>query len=189
VELALAKKGTFAVKVEYDARFRESVSHLVLIDAPLQGSKLMDEMRGDPRGWHVGFHQTRDVTELLVQGRERASAVHDRRAHLRSERDFRGRFRHLRARLRSAGAMRVAFELYRAFEDDKVAVRRAVQDGGKLRTPTLCIGGATSDLGEWMPKMLDELVERGEHALVPRSGHWVPEENPSFLTDTLLRFL
>jgi pimeloyl-ACP methyl ester carboxylesterase len=87
------------------------------------------------------------------------------------------------------GAMRAAFELYRAFADDKAAIRKAVQEGGKLRVPTLCIGGATSGLGEWMPKMLDELAERGQHALAPRSGHWAPEENAKFLTDTLLRFL
>src|SRR5689334_11405161 len=60
------------VALAYAMRFRESLSHLVLIDAPLQGSKLMDEMRGDPRGWHVAFHQARDIAELLVQGRERA---------------------------------------------------------------------------------------------------------------------
>jgi len=64
-----------------------------------------------------------------------------------------------------------------------------VKEGGKLRVPTLCIGGETSGLGEWMPKMLEDLAERGQHALVPRSGHWVPEENPGVLTDTLLRFI
>jgi pimeloyl-ACP methyl ester carboxylesterase len=178
------------VALAYAMRFRESLSHLVLIDAPLQGSKLMDEMRGDPRGWHVGFHQARDIAELLVQGRERAYLqymigvrIFDPSAI--SAEDFDTYVRAYEA----PGAMRAAFELYRAFEDDKAATRKAVQEGGKLRVPTLCIGGAASGLGEWMPKMLDDLAERGQHALAPRSGHWVPEENPKFLTDTLLHFL
>jgi pimeloyl-ACP methyl ester carboxylesterase len=67
-------------------------------------------------------------------------------------------------------------------------VRKALAEGGKLRVPTLCIGGATSGLGEWMPKMLDELAEGGQRALAPLSGHWVPEENPGFLADSLLKF-
>ena len=177
------------IALAFALRFRASVSHLVLIDAPLQGSKLMDEMRGDPRGWHVGFHQARDIAELLVQGRERAYLqymigvrIFDPSAI--SPEDFETYVRAYEA----PGAMRAAFELYRAFEEDKAAVRKAVADGGKLRVPTLCIGGATSGLGEWMPKMLEELAERGQHALAPRSGHWVPEENPSFLADALLRF-
>jgi pimeloyl-ACP methyl ester carboxylesterase len=178
------------VALAFAMRFRESVSHLVLIDAPLQGSKLMDDMRGDPRGWHVGFHQARDIAELLVQGRERAYLqymigvrIFDPSAIAPEDFDT-----YVRA-YEAPGAMRAAFELYRAFEDDKAAIRKAVKDGGRLRTPTLCIGGATSGLGERMPKMLDELAERSQHALAPRSGHWVPEENPQFLTDTLLHFL
>jgi pimeloyl-ACP methyl ester carboxylesterase len=103
------------IALAFAMRFRAGVSHLVLIDAPLQGSKLMDEMRGDPRGWHVGFHQARDIAELLVQGRERAYLqymigvrIFDPSAI--SAEDFDTYVRAYEA----PGAMRAAFELYRA---------------------------------------------------------------------------
>jgi pimeloyl-ACP methyl ester carboxylesterase len=136
------------------------------------------------------IHQARDIAEFLVQGRERAYLqymigvrIFDPSAI--SPADFET---YVRA-YETPGAMRAAFELYRAFEEDKTAVRKAITEGGKLRMPTLSIGGSTSGLGEWMPKMLDELAEGGQHAIAPRSGHWIPEENPGFLAEALIRFV
>jgi pimeloyl-ACP methyl ester carboxylesterase len=60
------------IALAFALRFRSEVAQLVLIDAPLQGTTQMEQMRGDPRGWHVAFHSARDIAELLVQGRERA---------------------------------------------------------------------------------------------------------------------
>jgi pimeloyl-ACP methyl ester carboxylesterase len=177
------------VALAYAFRFRDELSHLVLIDAPLQGTTLMDQMKGDPRGWHVGFHGARDIAELLVQGRERAYLqymigvrIFDPSAI--SPTDFDAYVRAYEA----PGAMRAAFEAYRAFEEDAVAVRAALAKGGKLKTPTLAIGGAAGGLVHAMPGMLRELAEQAAHEAAPRAAHWAPEENPGFVADALLRF-
>ncbi|MBW8812280.1 MAG: alpha/beta hydrolase [Caulobacterales bacterium] len=169
-------------------RFRAEVSHLVLIDAPLQGTQAMEAMRGDPRGWHVAFHGARDIAELLVQGRERA--------YLRYMLDVRlfdpsaiapADFEHYVAAYEAAGAMRAAFELYRAFERDAADVKRALAADGKLPMPALSIGGEAGGLGAAMRPMLAELAGDATHLTAPRSAHWVPEENPQFVAEAILR--
>jgi pimeloyl-ACP methyl ester carboxylesterase len=84
------------------------------------------------------------------------------------------------------GAMRAAFELYRTFDGDGRALRAALAEGGKLSVPTLAVTGEMSGLGEAMPEMVREIVDRVEVVAVPRSGHWVPEENPTLFAEALL---
>jgi pimeloyl-ACP methyl ester carboxylesterase len=100
-----------------------------------------------------------------------------------------GDFDHYVRAYEAPGAMRAAFELYRAFEEDGAAVRTALADSGKLRIPTLAVDGEQGGLGRWMPDMLRELAEKVDHETAPRSAHWVPEENPEFLADALVRFI
>ena len=59
------------VAYAYAAEYRDEVSHLVVMDAPLPGTAVFDRLRADPRVWHFAFHGVRDVPEMLVAGRER----------------------------------------------------------------------------------------------------------------------
>ncbi|MDB6159265.1 MAG: Soluble epoxide hydrolase [Gammaproteobacteria bacterium] len=88
----------------------------------------------------------------------------------------------------AAGAMRAGFEAYRAFDADAATVKRAIAESGKLQIPVMSIAGAGSGLDKWMPAMLREVAEQTRHETAPRSGHGVPEENPQFASDAILRF-
>jgi pimeloyl-ACP methyl ester carboxylesterase len=59
------------------------------------------------------------------------------------------------------------------------------------RWPTgwLMLIGEISGLAHTMPEMMREVADRVETVTVPRSGHWVAEENPAFLADALLTFV
>src|SRR5919109_3874734 len=59
------------VAYAYAQSYRDDVSHLALMDAPLPGTAVFDRLRSDPRVWHFAFHGARDVAEMLVAGRER----------------------------------------------------------------------------------------------------------------------
>ena len=48
----------------YAQTYRNDVSHLVVMDAPLPGTIVFDRLRPDPRVWHFGFHGARDVAEM-----------------------------------------------------------------------------------------------------------------------------
>jgi pimeloyl-ACP methyl ester carboxylesterase len=87
------------------------------------------------------------------------------------------------------GAMRAAFELYRAFDDDARSIRGALAEGGKIMAPVLALGGERSGLGSVMADMLREVAEHVSTLTVPRTGHWIPEENPDAFVDAVLAFL
>jgi pimeloyl-ACP methyl ester carboxylesterase len=59
------------VAYAYAELFRDEVSHLAVIDAPLPGTHVFDRLRADPRAWHFAFHNVRDIPEMLIAGRER----------------------------------------------------------------------------------------------------------------------
>jgi pimeloyl-ACP methyl ester carboxylesterase len=39
-----------------------------------------------------------------------------------------------------------------------------------------------------MTEMMHEIAERVDAVTMPRSGHWVPEENQAFFADALVKF-
>jgi pimeloyl-ACP methyl ester carboxylesterase len=175
------------VAAAYALAHREEVAELALVDAPLPGTSAFERMRGDPRGWHAAFHSARDIAELLVQGRERAYLQHMIAVRIYdptaiSPRDLDGYVRAYEA----PGAMRAAFELYRAFEQDGEDLRAALARGGKLTIPTVCVTGALSGLGPVMSEMVGEIAANVRAVVAPGAGHWVPEENPAALADALL---
>jgi pimeloyl-ACP methyl ester carboxylesterase len=142
----------------YAQAYRDEVSHLVLVDAPLPGTSVFDRLRSDPRVWHFAFHGARDLPELLVQGRERQYLQYffDARTTDPSATDVDVYV----AAYEAPGAMRAGFEVYRAFVQDARDNREALERDGKLGFPVLALGTA----------------------------HWVPEENPRGFVDAVLRF-
>jgi pimeloyl-ACP methyl ester carboxylesterase len=116
------------VAYAYAQRYRDEVSHLAVVDAPLPGTAVFDRLRSDPRVWHFAFHGARDVAEMLVTGRERAylQAFFNARSSDPSaigESDL-----EIYVSAYSApGALRAGFELYRAFDRDAQDNRAAMR--------------------------------------------------------------
>jgi pimeloyl-ACP methyl ester carboxylesterase len=178
------------VAYAYAARYREEVSHLAVMDAPLPGTAVFDRLRADPRVWHFAFHGVRDVPEMLVAGRERQylqafyqprffdpSAIDD------AELDV------YASAYAAPGAMRAGFELYRAFDRDSEDNRAALKRDGKLAIPVLAVGGAISTTGPLMGEMMREVAADVSEFRVPRTGHWIAEENPDAFLERLRSFL
>lgn len=178
------------VAYAYAEMFRDQVSHLVVMDAPLPGTTVFDKLRSDPRVWHFAFHGTRDIPEMLVAGRERqylqaffAARIFDPSAVSDSDLD-------LYASAYSApGAMRAGFETYRAFDQDAQDNRDALQRNGKLNAPVLAVYGAMSNTGSGVEQMMKEVAGNVTGLQIPRSAHWIAEENPEAFTSGLLQFL
>jgi pimeloyl-ACP methyl ester carboxylesterase len=173
----------------YAQEYRDAVSHLVVIDAPLPGTAVFDRLRSDPRVWHFAFHGARDVAEMLVAGRERP--------YLQSFFGARGfdpsaidgeDFDVFVDAYSAPGAMRAGFELYRAFDRDAHDTRAALERDGKLTVPVLAVGGATSTTGDVVEEMMREVATDVTGIRIADTGHWVPEEQPGPLADAVLRF-
>ena len=178
------------VAYAYAQAHRDDVSHLVVIDAPLPGTDVFDRLRADPRVWHFAFHGARDVPEMLVAGRERPylHAFFAVRCFDPSAIDGADFDAYVDA-YAAPGAMRAGFETYRAFDQDATDNRDALARHGKLTIPVLAVGGALSTSGPLVGAMMEEVAERVTTVRIPRTAHWVPEENPAALVAELRAFL
>jgi len=178
------------VAYAYAQAYRNDVSHLVVMDAPLPGTAVFDRLRSNPRLWHFGFHNARDVAEMLVAGRERAylqfffnarifnaSAISDSDLNIYS------------SAYSAPGAMRAAFEVYRAFDRDVEDNREALKRSGKLTVPVLAVFAAISNSGPLVEEMMHEVAEDVTGLRISGSAHWIAEENPLAFTEGLFKFL
>lgn len=178
------------VAYAYAQRYRDETARLVVMDAPLPGTAVFDQLRSDPRVWHFAFHNARDVAEMLVAGRERqylqtffTARVFDPSAITDEDLDL------YASAYAAPGAMRAGFELYRAFDQDAEDNREALRRHGKLAIPVLAIGGAISTSGAVVEEMMREVADDVTGLRVPETAHWIPEERPQAVVDALLRFL
>jgi pimeloyl-ACP methyl ester carboxylesterase len=178
------------VAYAYAQMFRDEVSRLTVIDAPLPGTSVFDRLRSDPRVWHFAFHGARDVAEMLVSGRERqylrafVNARIGNPSAMRAE-DFE---QYVRA-YEAPGAMRAGFEVYRAFDQDAQDNRASLNRNGRLDVPVLAVGGDMSTSGVLMESMMREVARTVDSLILPRTAHWIPEEQPEALTTAITRFL
>jgi pimeloyl-ACP methyl ester carboxylesterase len=178
------------VAYAYAQAYRNGVSHLAVLDAPLPGTDVFDRLRADPRVWHFAFHSARDVPEMLVAGREREylRAFFDVRLFNPAAIDESDFGAYVSA-YSAPGAMRAGFELYRAFDQDRDDNRESSRRNGKLTVPVLAVGGSASTTGPLMAEMMHEVAENVTGFRAPNTGHWIAEENPSAFTAELLKFL
>ena len=178
------------VAYAYAQAWRDEVSHVGLVDAPLPGTAVFDRLRADPRVWHFAFHGARDVAEMLVAGRERPYLQGFFGARVFDPSGIPDADLGVYASAYSApGAMRAGFELYRAFDRDAEDNRDALARNGKLDMPVLAVGGATSTSGPLIEEMAREVADHVTAVRIPRAAHWIPEENPAAFTAALLQFL
>jgi pimeloyl-ACP methyl ester carboxylesterase len=87
------------------------------------------------------------------------------------------------------GALRAGLELYRAFDRDIEDNRRWLAEHGRLTIPVLAVGGEASTTGPLMAEMMPEVAGNVPKLRVPKTAHWIAEENPHALADGLFAFL
>jgi pimeloyl-ACP methyl ester carboxylesterase len=164
----------------------ERVRKFVPIDAPLPGVGPWDDVLKEPSMWHFGFRGP-DM-ERLVEGRERIYL--DRFWNefsidpTRFDEEARQHYAALYAR---PGAMRAGFAQFAAFEEDVVHSKEYLSKG-KLAMPILAIG-AQATFGAMMAAVMRSAATDVREEILPDSGHWIMEENPSAIIDLVQAFL
>jgi pimeloyl-ACP methyl ester carboxylesterase len=165
-----------------------AVRRLVMLDTavPGDGSGTFSQ---HGRRWHHAFHQTPDLPEALIAGREEvylgwfyqhygfqpgAIGVEDIQEFLRT--------------YRQPGALRAGLAYYRALDQD-VAHNQSLIAQRKLSMPVLALGGgnAFGRGGETLESLKRVAVDvRG--GVVEDCGHWMAEEKPELIANALLEF-
>jgi pimeloyl-ACP methyl ester carboxylesterase len=174
----------------YAQLYRESVSRLVLIDAPLPGTEVFRNALSDSRVWHFAFHGARDIAEFLIAGREHQ--------YLKAFFDFRvynpsgitdADLNHYASAMAMPGGIRGAVEPYRTFAQDATDNLDLLKRNGKLTIPVLAMGGSLGTFGGLVEGMLKEVAETVIGRRIPRTSHWIAEENPEGFIEALLPFV
>ncbi|HZB64667.1 MAG TPA: alpha/beta hydrolase [Nitrososphaeraceae archaeon] len=177
------------VAYSYAAAHPTEVKKLVVMDLTIPGF----EPPGMMPIWWRSFHQTPDVPEALVQGKEMMylSWFYRNLAYNPSaltQTDINEFVSHYSA----PGGMRAGFEYYRAFPED--AIQNINYSNTKLTMPVLALGaGYIPAFGGniTMPTIvygMQKLAENATGITVPNSGHWIPEERPDFVLGQLSKF-
>jgi pimeloyl-ACP methyl ester carboxylesterase len=143
--------------------------------------------------WWVIFHQTPDVPELLVEGKEkeyiswffRNLAFNPAAITLDTIDEYVSKYS-------AAGGMHAGFEHYRAFPQD--AIQNMNYSKTKLTMPVLALGGGyipTFGGNISMPTIIygmNQLAQNVTAITVPNSGHYIPEEQPDVVVKLLNNF-
>lgn len=174
------------VAYAYAAQWPNEVAKLVMLDVPLPSTHVWNEAKSkpDPELWHFGLHQQRDIAEMLVSGHEAAyiSDFYKKREFVPVADEVIAVYARAYA---APGGLRAGFELYRAFPRDEERFKEFEKN--KLTMPVLALAGDKSN-GLKEVEMAKEVATDVRGGVAPDTGHWLPDENPEFLSKQLLAF-
>ncbi|WP_413810930.1 alpha/beta fold hydrolase [Streptomyces sp. OE57] len=178
------------VAFAYARRHPEEVELLVLVELALPGFGLEQAMDVASGGlFHFGLFMTEELPELLLEGRESEfltwwfnwlSAVPE--AFPPEE------VATVASSYRGYEALRAGFGHYRTLLEDGRVNRAWRETGATLPMPVLAVGGEHST-GSRLADSLNTAAPHLTGAVIPGSGHFVPEERPDTFARELLPFL
>jgi pimeloyl-ACP methyl ester carboxylesterase len=170
----------------FAAQYPNRVTRFALIDAPLPGVGPWEEILKNPLLWHFRFGGP-DM-ERLVAGRERIYLDRFWNEFSATPARFSKAAREHYARLYAMpGAMHSGFMQFAAFDQDAIDNQQFLAKG-KLSMPVLAIGGEKS-FGATMAKIMRFAATNVRGGVIPDSGHWIMEENPTATISMVRSFL
>ncbi len=158
----------------------------MLIDAPVPGVGPWEEILKNPLLWHFRFGGP-DM-ERLVAGRERIYLDRFWNEFSATPARFSEAAREHYAKLYALpGAMHSGFAQFAAFDQDAID-NREFMARGKLAMPVLAIGGEKS-FGKGVADIMRHAASDVREGVIPDSGHWIMEENPTATIAVVRAFL
>jgi len=170
----------------FAAEHPDRVTKFALLDAPLPGVGPWEEILKSPLLWHFRFGGP-DM-ERLVKGRERIYLDRFWNEFSADPKNFDETSRQHYAKLYALqGAMHSGFEQFKAFDQDAID-NKAFVAKGMLSMPVLAIGGEKS-FGPMMAVVMRAAATNVQEVVIPHSGHWLMEENPTDTITAVAKFL
>ena len=163
---------------------------VMILDVPLPGIEPWDQLRADPTLWHFGFHQTPDLPEQLLAGRQFVyfREFFDRFALNREAISDQDVVRYVKA-YATTERLRAGLEFYRRAYPSSEAFNAA--ERGPLGVPIVLAGGDHS-MGQFNERLGKALREHGCEKVtietVVDSGHWVVDEQPAVVAELIERY-
>jgi pimeloyl-ACP methyl ester carboxylesterase len=166
-------------------RYPETSRGVMIIDVPLPGIGPWDAVKADPISWHIKFHQTPDLPEQLLAGREAIYFRYFLNRETFSDTDV---ARYARA-YAAPEHLRAMLEIYRAFPENEKF--NATQQNA-ITVPLVLAPGEDSPFARLMPSIAADLRAHGcanvEVELVKNSVHYVVDEQPKAIAALIERY-
>ncbi|WP_285565505.1 alpha/beta hydrolase [Streptomyces sp. RTGN2] len=170
----------------------ERLHGVALLDAGIPGITLPDSVPTDPdrawKTWHFAFHLVPELPETLLTGRERDYVDWFLRAKSLSPNAFDdAEVRHYAAALAAEGGLRASLAYYRDAAESARGNHEAL-GRGNVTVPVL---GISSSHGS-VPDMAGSLAPWAENVtgvVIPRAGHFIPDEQPDATVAALTAFI
>jgi len=170
----------------FAAEHPNRVTKFVPIDAPIPGVGPWDDIIRSHALWHFSFYGP--DAERLVKGRERIYLDRFWNEFSADPKKFDEASREHYAKIYAEpGAMHAGFEQFKAFDQDAID-NKAFVAKGLLPMPVLAIGGEKS-FGSTMAAVMRGAATNVQEGIVPNSGHWIMEENPTATIKLITEFL
>ena len=170
------------------AAHAQAVTKLAILDVAIPGDGSANISQGGKR-WHHAFHQTPDLPEALIAGREalylgwfyenygaRPDAIAPEAV-----------AEYLRT-YSQPGALQAGFNYYRNIPTD-IAQNETIVAEFKLPMPVLALGGSEGwGRGTEVLESCRRVATNVSGGVIAGAGHWIPEEQPEVLSENLLAF-
>jgi pimeloyl-ACP methyl ester carboxylesterase len=177
------------VAYAYARLYPTYVRGVMILDVPLPGIEPWDEAKANPVLWHIGFHQTPDLPEKLIAGRQFVyfREVFNRfTANSRSITD--ADVTHYVKSYAAPQQLRAGMEFYRAFPANEQFNK---EHQSPVDVPIVLAGGDKS-FGQLIPRMAESLRKHGcTHVtteVIQDSGHYVADEQPTSVAELIERY-
>jgi pimeloyl-ACP methyl ester carboxylesterase len=166
-----------------------TIRGVMILETPIAGLDPWNDIKGDSRLWHMPFHQTPELPEQLIGGRE---FIYLRNFLNRGVLDSKvitdADVSHYAKSYAAPNHLRAGMEMYRAFaENEKFnAAQRSPID-----LPIVLVG-ADKSFGPLLPKVAEALKAHGCAnviiEIIKGSAHYVFEEKPEAVAELIERY-
>ncbi len=175
------------VAYAYAAQYRDEVERLALLEAPIPGiGDIWPKVYTTPALWHFHFVNSPIALEL-VKGRERIFLEHFWQTLSPHPETFSEADRRIYAKAYAQeGAMRAAFEMFKAFDIQDAADNRKFAET-KLSMPVLTIEGDKA-MGGALQIQAKLVANNVSSIVLSDTGHWLMEQRPAETKAALRNF-
>jgi pimeloyl-ACP methyl ester carboxylesterase len=178
----------FSYLHEYPNKLRAAV----ILDVVIPGLRPWDEVLRNPYLWHFAFHSIPRLPEIVVTGKEKeyfeyfynAIAAHPERITPQAKEAY------IQAYSRP-DSLTTGFNWYRGFSDDAKYNKMLIEQGRTITTPVLYMRGdqSSGNIDQYAAGFADAGLRNLKTRIVPDSGHFMAEEQPTYVWKSILEFM
>jgi pimeloyl-ACP methyl ester carboxylesterase len=178
------------VAYAFARRYPTHVRGVMILDVPLPGLEPWEEVKANPVLWHVGFHQTPNVPEKLLAGRQfvyfREGIFNRFTANSSAITD--ADVTHYVKSYAAPQHLHAGMEFFRAFP----ANEQLNQEQQSPVDVPIVLAGGDKTFGQLLPRMAEALRKHGcTHVtteVIQDSGHYVVDEQPTRVAELIERY-